>query len=83
MRSRKGAGSLSKPGAHVVRLADQENLALHVRLGLDQGRDRAHSRRKERAVRREAIGGSHRVPVRPRWPLARSQATSTGLSLGR
>ncbi len=44
---------------HVVRLANQENLALDVGLGLDHGRDRAQSRRKESAVRRKAVGGSH------------------------
>ena len=62
----QGRRQLVEAGRHVVRLADEENLALDVGFGLDQGRDRAHSRRKERAVRREAIGGSHGPPFQRR-----------------
>ncbi len=62
-------------GQDVVGLAEEENLALLVRLGLDQGSDRAHCGREERPVRREAIGGSHCVPRSPHFlrPLARSR----------
>ena len=65
MRSRKEAQAACRSRRHVVRLAEEENLALDVRFSLDQRSDRAHRRREERAVRREAIGGSHGPPVRP------------------
>src|SRR3984885_12332283 len=51
---------------HVVWLAYEKNLALYVWFGLHHGCDRAHSRRKERPVRRETISGSHGVLG---WPL--------------
>ena len=64
MRSRKGAGELVETRRHVVRLADEEDFALPLRLRFDHGSDRAQSRRKERPIRREAIGGSHGPPFR-------------------
>jgi hypothetical protein len=51
---------------HVARLADEDDLVAPVRLGFDQRSDGAQSRGKERAVRREAIGGSHQLPSS--WP---------------
>ena len=62
---------LVEAGRHVVRLADEDDLVAPVRLGLDERGDGAHRRGEERAVRREAIGGSHEVPFSPFDALAR------------
>ena len=64
---------------NIVRRADEKNLAPNARFGLDEGSNRAHRRRKKRAVRREAIGGSHAVsPYQRAWPrsLARQRSLS-------
>ena len=63
MRSRNGPGELVEAGRHVVRLADEDDLVAPVRLGLDERGDGAQRGREERAVGREAIGGSHAVSV--------------------
>ena len=47
---------------HVVGLADEEDLMGGVGLGVDKRGDGAHRRRKERTVRREAIGGAQIEP---------------------
>ena len=44
---------------HVARLADERDLEALVRFGLDERGDGPDRRRKERAVRREAIDGAH------------------------
>ena len=59
MRSRKAAGEPVEAGRDIVRLADEEDVALAVRLGLDERRDGPDRRRKKGAVGRETIGGPH------------------------
>src|SRR5208282_6127072 len=48
---------------HVFRLADEKDLMGGVRLGRDERGDGSDRRRKERAVRGEAIGGSHLILI--------------------
>ena len=66
---------LGRAGRDVVRFADEENFALYVRFGRDHGSNRAHSRCKERAVRREAIRSSHgpRFCARRLWGASDSR----------